>query len=55
MATSYLYFQNEVDRYEEGYDFLERCASGEEIQLPYLKEAIKSLENAVWKLRNVRL
>ncbi|KAJ5387191.1 pyridoxal phosphate-dependent transferase [Penicillium cosmopolitanum] len=55
MATSYLYFQNEVDRYEEGYDLLKRCASGEEIQLPYLEEAIKSLGNAVWKLKNVRL
>ncbi|KAJ5988358.1 pyridoxal phosphate-dependent transferase [Penicillium waksmanii] len=55
MATSYLYFQNEVDRYEKGYDILERCASGEEIQLPYLEEAIRSLENAVRKLRNVGL
>lgn len=53
MATSYLYFQNEADRYERGYAFLERCASGKEIQLPYLEEAIKALENAVQKLQNI--
>ncbi|CEL03125.1 hypothetical protein ASPCAL04282 [Aspergillus calidoustus] len=53
MATSYLYFQNEADRYERGYSLLERCASGEEIELPYLEEAIRALENAVQKLENV--
>ncbi|KAL2850661.1 pyridoxal phosphate-dependent transferase [Aspergillus pseudoustus] len=54
MATSYLYFQDETDRYEKGYDLLERCASGEEIELPYLEEAIKVLEIAVQKLQNIR-
>lgn len=53
MATSYLYFENEHDRYERGYDLLERCAAGEEIDLPYLEEAIAALENAVQKLQNV--
>lgn len=53
IATSYLYFQNETDRYERGYDLLERCASGKEIDLPYLEEAIKALQNAVQKLQNI--
>lgn len=53
MATSYLYFQNEEDRYERGYELLECCAAGKEIELPYLEEAIKALENAVQKLQNV--
>lgn len=55
MATSYLYFQNEADRYERGYDLLERCAAGKEIELPYLEEATKALENAVQKLQNISL
>ncbi|GKZ19415.1 hypothetical protein AbraIFM66951_011025 [Aspergillus brasiliensis] len=55
MATSYLYFPNEVERYEKGYNLLERCASGEEVQLPYLEEAIESLKDAVQKLRSVSI
>ncbi|KAE8370238.1 pyridoxal phosphate-dependent transferase [Aspergillus caelatus] len=55
MSTSYLYFQSEIERYEKGYALLESCASGKDIQLPYLEEAIEALENAVQKLKSVRL
>ncbi|KAL4893100.1 pyridoxal phosphate-dependent transferase [Aspergillus ambiguus] len=53
MATSYLYFRDESDRYQNGYDLLEACAVGKEIQLPYLEEAIRVLGAAVAKLRAV--
>ncbi|GAB1213419.1 hypothetical protein ATERTT37_002568 [Aspergillus terreus] len=53
MATSYLYFRDEIDRYENGYALLEACAAGQEIELPYLEEAIKVLGEAVAKLKAV--
>ncbi|RDW63308.1 aminotransferase [Coleophoma cylindrospora] len=52
MATSYLYFQSEADRYEKGYAMLERAGEEQELYLPLLDEAILSLQGAVQKLRD---
>lgn len=53
MATSYLYFADEADRYNNGYALLEACAAGQDIKLPYLEEAILVLGAAVEKLKAV--
>jgi aspartate aminotransferase len=51
MATSYLYFANQEERYEKGYDLLEAAAQGREIHLPMLEEALSALREAVNKLK----
>lgn len=54
MATSYLYFSDEQDRYERGYALLERgLTTQEDLELPLLEEAIRSIRAAVEKLRKV--
>jgi aspartate aminotransferase len=55
MATSYLYFRNEEERYREGYELLSRSLKGESISLPLLDEAIEALGAAVGHLRTVEL
>ncbi|KZF21947.1 PLP-dependent transferase [Xylona heveae TC161] len=53
IATSYLYFQNEADRYQHGYALLEACSSGHEIQLPYLEEAVYVIKEVIEKLKAI--
>ncbi|KAJ4988029.1 aminotransferase [Stagonosporopsis vannaccii] len=52
MATSYLYFKDFTERYENGYELLiSAVADGEQLRLPLLQEAIGALQSAVAKLR----
>lgn len=52
MATSYLYFQNQAEKYERGYEILALASGvGNMLMLPLLNEAILALQNAVAKLR----
>lgn len=51
MATSYLYFADQEERYEQGYNLLEAAARGEQIHLPMLDEALSALAAAVNKLK----
>lgn len=52
MATSYLYFSDERDRYENGYALLEKgLTTPEDLELPLLEEAIRAIRAAVEKLR----
>jgi len=55
MATSYLYFRDQEERYAKGYQLLQ-CTSkeGTEIELPLLDEAIAALKMALSKLNAVR-
>lgn len=53
MATSYLYFANQEERYEKGYDLLEAAAKGERVQLPMLDEALSALAAAVEQLKAI--
>lgn len=55
MATSYLYFKDEIERYEKGYELLSSGLANKDFDLPLLAEAIAALEAAVEKLRAVRL
>lgn len=51
MATSYLYFRDQKERYEKGYDLLERASNGmKTVELPLLDDAIVAIQNAVAKL-----
>jgi aspartate aminotransferase len=50
MATSYLYFTDEKQRYENGYEMLDLSLASKEFKLPLLTEAIVALEAAVKKL-----
>ncbi|KAH8195636.1 hypothetical protein TruAng_010193 [Truncatella angustata] len=53
MATSGLYFKEELDRYEEGYDLLASTREiNPRISLPLLDEAIVALKDAVAKLKS---
>lgn len=54
MATSYLYFQNQEERYQNGYELL--ALSTEEasvIDLPLLDNATRAIRRAVAKLKTV--
>ena len=53
MATSYLYFASEEEKYEKGYDLLEAAAQGKEVHLPMLDEALSALAAAVDKLKAI--
>lgn len=53
IATSCLYFRDEKERYEEGYELLDRCQRGESISLPLLDEAIEALGAAVDYIRTM--
>lgn len=55
MATSYLYFADEKNRYQNGYALLAACVDGQDIHLPYLEEAIAVLGAAVQKLKAVQI
>lgn len=55
MATSYLYFSDEQDRYARGYDLLQRVSMGEKVGLPLLDEAIAAIQAAVHKLQEVKV
>lgn len=54
MATSYLYFTNDEDRYSKGYDILALNTETEKLELPLLDEAIEALAVSVDKLRQIR-
>lgn len=56
MATSYLYFAGDREKYEQGYDLLDRALSdeGAGIDLPLLDEAINAIQKAVMKLKSVQ-
>ncbi|KAH6867576.1 pyridoxal phosphate-dependent transferase [Thelonectria olida] len=54
MATSYLYFKDQQQRYERGYELLASAVEESSvIDLPLLDNAIKSIQNAVVKLKAV--
>lgn len=54
MATSYLYFRNQDERYTTGYELLRTALDAEkELELPLLDEAIKAIQEAVEKLKGV--
>lgn len=54
MATSYLYFKDDAERYEHGYELLEQAlAAKQDLNLPLLEEAIRAIRTAVDKLRSV--
>jgi aspartate aminotransferase len=56
MATSYLYFKDQEERYTRGYELLSHALDGganATIKLPLLEKAIVAIENAVAKLKNV--
>ncbi|KAL1897620.1 hypothetical protein Sste5346_003926 [Sporothrix stenoceras] len=56
MATSYLYFHDEAERYGTGYDLLATASNkAHPISLPLLDEAIKSLHAAVDRLKAVKV
>lgn len=51
MATSYLYFKDQKDRYSRGYELLRQSAeSRETVRLELLDEAIEAIRKAVAKL-----
>lgn len=52
MATSYLYFKTNAERYDHGYKKLEAVEKAEEaVDLPLLRGAVEKLQAAVAKLR----
>lgn len=53
MATSYLYFASEEEKYEKGYDLLEAAAQVKEVHLPMLEEALSALGAAVDQLKAI--
>jgi aspartate aminotransferase len=53
MATSYLYFANQEERYEKGYELLEAAAQGKMVHLPMLEEALSALTAAVDQLKAI--
>lgn len=54
MATSYLYFADEVERYREGYRILDAAGNGQMPQLPLLDVAISALTLSVKRLEQIR-
>ncbi|VUC36312.1 unnamed protein product [Clonostachys rosea] len=56
MATSYLYFQDQEERYTRGYELLSQASDGGPnvaFELPLLDKAIVAVQNAVAKLNNM--
>ncbi|KAH0028591.1 PLP-dependent transferase, partial [Aureobasidium melanogenum] len=53
MATSYLYFKDQEERYTKGHKLLEEAAIGRDLQLPMLDEAISALAAAVEKIKSI--
>jgi aspartate aminotransferase len=54
MATSYLYFRDEEDRYGRGYELLSSALSEDaELELTLLDAAIEAIHNAVLKLKSL--
>ncbi|CAH0053787.1 unnamed protein product [Clonostachys solani] len=56
MATSYLYFKDQEERYTRGYELLSQALDGganATIELPLLEKAIVAIENTVAKLNNM--
>ncbi|KAK5999299.1 hypothetical protein QM012_005624 [Aureobasidium pullulans] len=53
MATSYLYFKDQEERYRLGYELLDEAAAGKDLQLPMLDEAISALTAAVEKIKSI--
>lgn len=51
MATSYLYFLDEGEKYSKGYTLLKAAVAGEEVSLPLLDEAIAAIQAAVKTLK----
>ena len=51
MASSYLYFSSDVERYSKGYELLSLSAKESSIQLPLLDHAVKALQKAIAKLK----
>ncbi|KAF2132861.1 aminotransferase [Dothidotthia symphoricarpi CBS 119687] len=52
MATSYLYFNSQAERNEQGHDLLSSALTDENtVDLPLLDEAIKAVRDAVARLR----
>ncbi|KAF2188009.1 aminotransferase [Zopfia rhizophila CBS 207.26] len=53
MATSYLYFNNQAERYERGRELLASVLANENtVDLPLLNEAIRAIRDAVARLRS---
>lgn len=51
MATSYLYFKDQQDRYARGYDLLDKSATSSEVELGLLDAAIEAIQKAVASLK----
>ncbi|KAK1237263.1 hypothetical protein MKX08_002888 [Trichoderma sp. CBMAI-0020] len=52
MATSYLYFRDQGERYQDGYRILDLALdANNDLKLPMLDEAIEAIQSAVAKLR----
>jgi aspartate aminotransferase len=52
MASSYMYFKNQAERYEQGYDLLASAMVTENmVELPLLDEAIEAVQKAVARLK----
>ena len=50
MATSYLYFHNEEEKYGKGYQLLDGFVTPGNVELPLLDEAIAAIKAAIEKL-----
>lgn len=53
MATSYLYFRDNKERYEIGYDLLDSASENAAIELPLLNQAVCAIKKAVMKLKMI--
>lgn len=53
MATSYLYFSNQEERYQKGYDLLKEATAGKDLKLPMLEDAISALTAAIEKIKSL--
>ncbi|KAA8909978.1 aminotransferase [Sphaerosporella brunnea] len=55
MATSYLYFENEQERYVRGFGLMEDAAEGKEVALPMLEEAVARLKTVIERLKGIKV
>jgi aspartate aminotransferase len=56
MATSYLYFKDQDERYTRGYALLESSSQegfSDSVELPLLDEAIAAIQKAVEKVKSL--
>lgn len=51
MATSYLYFLSEGEKYERGFGLLDAARDGQDVELPLLGRAVDCIRRAVGDLK----